>query len=108
VEMKKDGSMGALTALTVSQPLAGPDGFRLIAGNRFAVAEGPAGRIDEVTIDGTKATVRVLKEGLNGSPSVTVVGDTVYAAEGKIGYLIDPKLKGQDPGAFRIHAIALR
>lgn len=102
------GAMGALTELTVSQPLGGPDGFRLISGDRFVLAEGTAGRIDEVTIAGDKATVRVLREGLNSSPGVTRVGDTAYAIEGKIGYLIDPKLKGQDPGAFTIHAIPLK
>jgi hypothetical protein len=35
------------------------------------------------------------------------VGNTVYAIEGKIGYLLDPKLKGQDPGAFKALAIPL-
>jgi sugar lactone lactonase YvrE len=102
------GAMGALTELTVSQPLGGPDGFRLIKGDRFLIAEGTAGRIDEVTIAGDKATVRVLREGLNSSPGVTAVGTTAYAIEGKIGYLIDPKLKGQDPGEFKIHAIPLK
>ena len=34
--------------------------------------------------------------------------DTAYAIEGKIGYLVDPKLKGQDPGPFRIIAIPLK
>jgi sugar lactone lactonase YvrE len=104
----ENGSMGALTELAVSQPLGGPDGFRLISGDRFLLAEGTAGRIDEITIAGDKATVRVLREGLSSSPGVTRVGDTVYAIEGKIGYLIDPKLKGQDPGEFRIHAIPLK
>jgi len=102
-----DGRMGQLTELKVSQPLAGPDGFRLISGNRFLIAEGSGGRIDEVVIEGDTAQVRVLREGLNSSPGVTLVGKTVYAIEGKIGYLIDPKLKGQDPGPFTIHAIAL-
>ena len=71
------------------------DGFRLIEGSRFLLAEGTSGRIDEVTIAGDRATIRVLREGLNSSPGVTLVGDTAYASEGKIGYLIDPKLKGE-------------
>ena len=102
------GSMGALQELTVSQSLGGPDGFRLLTGDRFLLAEGTAGRIDEVTIQGERATVRVLREGLNSSPGVTSVGNTVYAIEGKIKYLLDPKLKGQDPGEFKIHSIPLR
>lgn len=107
VGKQADGSMGALTELKVSATLGGPDGMRLIEGNRFLLAEGMAGRIDEVTIDGDTARVRVLKSGLNSSPGVTLVGKTAYAIEGKIGYLIDPKLKGQDPGAFKAIAIPL-
>lgn len=105
VATNPDGSMGAITELTLSQPISGPDGMRPMSGNRFLLAEGPAGRISEVTIEGDAANIRVLREGLNGSPGVTLVGDTAYAIEGKIGYLIDPKLKGQDPGAFTIYAI---
>jgi hypothetical protein len=108
VARNADGSMGSLTELALSQPLGGPDGMRLIEGNRFLLAEGTAGRIDEVTIEGDRATIRVLREGLNSSPGVTRVGDTAYATEGKIGYLFDPKLKGQDPGPFTIHAIPIR
>jgi sugar lactone lactonase YvrE len=102
------GHMRSLTELVLSRPLAGPDGFRLIAGNRFLLAEGTGGRIDEVSIDGDSARIRVLREGLNASPGVTRVGSFAYAIEGKIGYLIDPALKGQDPGAFMIRAIPLK
>nr|PZN79722.1 MAG: hypothetical protein DIU56_05465 [Pseudomonadota bacterium] len=108
VEVREDGTMGALTELELSQPIAGPDGFRPIEGHRFLLAEGPGGRIDEVIIEGDRATIRVLREGLESSPGVTLVGDTAYAIEGKIGYLIDPQRSGQDPGEFRIHAIPLR
>ena len=107
VDRKADRSFAGLTELTLSEPVKGPDGFRLIAGNRFLLAEGNAGRIDEVTIRGNDAQVRVLRDGLNSPPGVTAVGNTAYALEGKIGYLVDPKLKGQDPGVFRIHAIPL-
>ena len=49
----------------------------------------------------------MLKDGLVSPPGVTRVGDTAYAIEGKITYLIDPKLKGQEPGPFIVHAIPL-
>ena len=107
VDRGPDGSMTGLTTLALSQPVAGPDGFRLIAGDRFLLAEGASGRIDEVTIHGDKADIKVLKEGLVSPPGVTLVGHTAYGLEGKILYLIDPKLKGQDPGPFIIHAIPL-
>ncbi len=107
VDRNADGSAGAITQLTTSAPLMAPDGFRLIAGRRFVLAEGNGGRIDEVRIDGDNATIKVLKEGLNSPPAVTVLHRTAYTLEGKIGYLIDPKLKGQDPGVFKIYAVPL-
>ena len=107
IDRKADRSFAGLTELTLSQAVKGPDGFRLISGNRFLLAEGTAGRVDEVTIRGVNAEIKVLREGLNSPPGVTSVGNTAYAIEGKIGFLMDPKLKGQDPGAFTIHAIPL-
>jgi hypothetical protein len=108
IDRKADGSFAGLTELTLSEPVKGPDGFRLIEGNRFLLAEGQGGRIDEVVIDGNAAQIEVLKSGLDSPPGVTRVGNTAYAVEGKIGFLIDPKLKGQDPGAFKALAIPLR
>jgi len=107
IDRGPDGKFAGVTVLTLSQPVAGPDGFRLISGKRFLLAEGNSGRIDEATIDGDSATIKVLKEGLLSPPGVTAVGKTAYAIEGKIGYLIDPKLKGQEPGAFYVRAIPL-
>jgi hypothetical protein len=49
----------------------------------------------------------MLRDGLISPPAVTFVGRTAYALEGKIGYLFDPKLKGQDPGVFSAHAVPL-
>jgi hypothetical protein len=107
VERGPDGAMTGLTELKLSQPIAGPDGLRLIAGSRFLLAEGNSGKIDAVEISGDEARIRVLKDGLTSPPGVTMSGRTAYAIEGKIGYLIDPKLKGQDAGAFFVRQIPL-
>jgi hypothetical protein len=107
VDRNKDGSAGEITQLTTSATLSAPDGFRLIRNRTFLLAEGNAGRVDEVTIDGDHAEIRVLRDGLISPPAVTLVGQTAYGLEGKIGYLIDPKLKGQDPGVFMAHAIPM-
>jgi hypothetical protein len=107
IDRKADRSFGGLTELKLSEPVKGPDGMRLISGNRFLLAEGTGGRIDEITISGDTANVRVLKDGLNSPPGVTLSGNTVYAVEGKIGYLFDPNLKGKDPGPFKALAIPL-
>ena len=107
IDRTRTGGVGEITPLTTSMPLAAPDGFRLIHGNIFLLAEGNGGRIDEVTINGDHADIKVLREGLISPPAVTLVGRTAYALEGKIGYLIDPKLKGQDPGVFKAYAVPL-
>jgi hypothetical protein len=40
-------------------------------------AEGQ-GRLTDITIDGNRAEVKVLKEGLTGATAVTLVGDTAF------------------------------
>jgi len=107
IDIHADGTSGAITPLVLSQPVAGPDGFRFIGGNRFLLAEGNAGRVDLVTIHGVNADIKVLREGLQSPPAVTLVGNTVYALEGKIGYLISPTLKGKDPGPFKAYAVPM-
>ena len=107
VDRTPTGGLGAITQLATSMPLAAPDGFRLIHDRTFLLAEGTGGRIDAVTIDGDRADIKPLRDGLVSAPAVTLIGRTAYALEGKIGYLIDPKLKGQDPGVFKAYAIPL-
>ena len=107
VDRGPGGKFAGVTELKLSQPIAGPDGFRLIAGHRFLLAEGASGKIDAVTIRGDAATITVLKDGLVSPPGVTVFGRTAYGMEGKISYLLDPKLKGQSPEPFLVRAIPL-
>jgi sugar lactone lactonase YvrE len=101
------GDFDGLTELAVSTPLGGPDGLRPIADHRFVLAEGRARRIDVVTILGDRANVEVLSTALQSPSSATVVGSTVYALEGKIEYLVDPKLRAADPGPFIVRALPL-
>jgi sugar lactone lactonase YvrE len=108
VERKPGGAVADIVTLETSLPLAAPDGFRLLEGNKFLLAEGSAGRIDEVAIEGDRALIRVLRDGLISPPAVTFVGHVAYALEGKIGYLVDPRLKGQDPGLFKAYAVPLQ
>jgi hypothetical protein len=96
-----------ITKLNASRKMEGPDGLRHIGKNRFLQAEGGGGRITLVTISGDNAEITVLREGLNSSPGVTRVGSVAYAVEGKIQYLINPELRGQDPGPFRAIVIPL-
>ncbi len=58
-------------------------------------------------ISGAHADIQVLRTGLQSPPAVTLVGNTVYALEGKILYLVSPALKGKDPGPFKAYAVPL-
>ena len=104
---RSGGAYAGLTTLTLSEPVNGPDALRPVSGNRFLQAEGPAGRVTYVDVDGDRATIVPVRTGLDSSPGVTHVGRTGYATEGKINYLFDPKLRDQDPGPFTIRAFPL-
>ena len=107
VERGEDGAYAGLTDLALSQPVEGPDALRPLGGSTFIQAEGPAGRVALVEIDGDAATVTTLQEGLDGTPGATAFGDVLYVPESKVNYLFDPALAGQDPGAFVIRAFTL-
>jgi sugar lactone lactonase YvrE len=107
IDIGPDGKMSTVTELTPSQPLRGADGFRLLAGNRFLLAENAARNIDAVDIEGNQAKVTVLKGGLKTPTSAIRVKNTIYAVERKIEYVRNPALKGQDPGPFTVLALPL-
>ncbi len=98
------GKYAGLTTLTLSQPVNGPDGLRLVSGNRFVQAEGPGGRVAYVDIDGDNATITPVRTGLESSPGITVHNGIGYATEGKISYLFDPALKDKSPDPFIIRS----
>ena len=103
---RRGGYLG-LTTLELSEPVNGPDALRLVEGNRFLQAEGTGNRVTYVDIEGDRAVITPVRTGLDSSPGVTHFGGIGYATEGKIAYLFDPDLRGQDPGAFIIRAFPL-
>jgi sugar lactone lactonase YvrE len=100
IPVKADGSADTITKLETSRPLTSPDGMRSVGRKTMLLVEG-AGRLDEITINGDKAEIRVLEEGMTSPTAVTLVGDVAYVAEARLNYLNDPKLRDQDPGPFR-------
>lgn len=107
VEHKADGSFDKLTTLTTSLPLNGPDGLRALGGNRFIQGEGPGGRVALVDVRGDTATLTPIATGLDGPVGVTVTHGVAHVIEGKIEYMMDPKLKDKSPDPFLIRAFAL-
>jgi sugar lactone lactonase YvrE len=107
IPLGRTGTAGMATQLEVTAKLESPDGMRADGRNRLLLVEG-AGRLDRVTFDGDTAKIEVLKDGFNGSTAVTRVGNTAWVLEGKVAYMMDPKLKDQDPGPFKLYAVTLK
>lgn len=108
VERKAGSPLASgLTTITTSLPLNGPDGLRALGGNRFIQAEGPGGRVALVEVSGDTATVTPIATGLDSPVGVTVTDGTAYVVEGKIEYMMDPKLKAKSPDPFVIRAFPL-
>jgi sugar lactone lactonase YvrE len=97
IDVNKDGSAGKITKLETSRPLMQPDGMRSVGSKTMLLVEG-AGRLDEVTINGDKAEIKVLKDGLTGPTAVTLTGGTAYVTEAKLALRNDAT---KDPGPFR-------
>src|SRR5579862_9040341 len=74
------GKPGAPVDIWMDQPVRGPDGMRA-ANGKLILAENANGKISALTVSGDKASVTVLKEGLNTPTGVEPVGDTIWIAE---------------------------
>jgi sugar lactone lactonase YvrE len=73
------GKAGQPVDIWMDQP-EGPDGMRA-ANGKLIVAENASGRISVITVNGDKASVAVIKDGLKTPTAVEPVGDTIWIAE---------------------------
>jgi hypothetical protein len=78
------GKPGTPVEIMLDQPVKGPDGMRAANGKLF-VAENGSGRISAITVNGDKASVTVLKEGLKTPTAIEPAGDTLWFSERAIG-----------------------
>ncbi len=74
------GKAGQPVDIWMDQPMKGPDGMRAAKG-KLIVAENGSGKISVITVNGDKASVTVIKEGLNTPTAVEPAGDTIWIAE---------------------------
>ncbi len=77
----------------MDQPVKGPDGMRA-ANGKLIVAENGSGKISVLTVNGEKASVTVIKEGLKTPTGVEPAGDTIWITEratGKVMSIPMPK-----------------
>lgn len=89
----RDGKAGAITKLTTSRPISLPDGLRHVTGLTFLMIEG-TDKIDRVTIDGDKAEIETIKDGLKEPTAFAKVGAIAWVSEGQLSHLLDSKTKG--------------
>ncbi|HXM61767.1 MAG TPA: hypothetical protein VN950_13000, partial [Terriglobales bacterium] len=74
------GKPGTPVDIWTDQPIKGPDGMRA-ANGKLTLAENASGKISVLTINGDKASVTVIKDGLNTPTGVEPVGDTIWISE---------------------------
>lgn len=74
------GKAGQPVEIWLDQPLKGPDGMRAAKG-KLLVAENGSGKIDVITVNGDKASVTTIKDGLKTPTAVEPAGDTIWIAE---------------------------
>ena len=74
------GKAGPPVDIWMDQLVKGPDGMRAVNG-KLLVAENGSGKIDVITVNGDKASVTVIKEGLKTPTAVEPAGDMIWVAE---------------------------
>jgi sugar lactone lactonase YvrE len=74
------GKAGQPVDIWMDQPIKGPDGMRA-ANGKLLVAENGSGKISVITVNGDKASVAVMKEGLMTPTGVEPAGDVIWIAE---------------------------
>jgi len=78
------GKPGTPVDIWMDQPVKAPDGMRAVNGKLY-VAENGGGKILALTVNGDKASVTVLKEGLKTPTGIEPAGDTLWFTERAVG-----------------------
>jgi len=84
IPVDADGKAGTPIDIWMDQPVRGPDGMRA-ANGRLYVAENGSGVISAMTLNGDRANVTVLKDGLKTPTGIEPAGDTLWFTERAIG-----------------------
>lgn len=104
IDVAADGSVRGVVSIDTSIPLAGPDGMRTGPNGTLLIAENRAGRLSQLTVEGTRASVKVLKDGLGQLTAVTLHGSTAWVSDAKFALRAD---SAKDPGPFMVVPVAL-
>lgn len=80
IPLDEAGKAGAPVQLMPDRLLKSPDGMRA-ANGRMYMAENSGGQVDEVRINGDRATIIPLRTGLNAPTAVEPHGDTLWVGD---------------------------
>jgi streptogramin lyase len=106
VEVKPDGTAGKTTVLQTPRPLASPDGLRSMGGLRFAQAESK-GNVTVVTVNGDKADVLTLGEGIFQPTTVDTFDGKLYYTAPQFEYVFNPQKRAETPPPAQLTPIAI-
>ncbi|HEX4423517.1 MAG TPA: hypothetical protein VH165_36660 [Kofleriaceae bacterium] len=87
VALAPDGSARAVTPVTVTPALQGPDGMRLVDAHTVVIAEW-AGQLSQLELHGDTATGHVVASGLVSPTSVALTQGAYWVTEGQIAHFL--------------------
>jgi sugar lactone lactonase YvrE len=108
ISIEPDGSAGAVTLIQTSQELRRPDGLKVIGPDTLATAEGGAGGVSVITVEGNTAQVRRVEANLDGVTTFAFYRGSAWVVEGQSDHFWDPANAGPDADPpFRIVEVPL-
>lgn len=108
ISLEPDGSAGTVTLIQTSQELRRPDGLKVIGPNTLATAEGGAGGMSVITVQGSTAQVRRVEASLDGVTTFAFYRGSAWVVEGQSDHFWDPANAGPDADPpFRIVEVPL-
>ena len=109
IAVESDGSAGAVTLIETSQELRRPDGLKVIGPNTLATAEGGAGGMAIISVNGDTAQVQRVEADLDGVTTFAFYQGNAWVVEGQSDHFWDPDNAGPDADPpFRIVEVSLK
>jgi sugar lactone lactonase YvrE len=109
ITIEPDGNAGAVTPIETSLELRRPDGLKVIGPNTLATAEGGAGELSNITVEGDTAQVRRVPAGLDGVTTFALYQGNAWVVESQTDHFWDPDNAGPDADPpFRIVRVSFR
>jgi len=108
IAIQPDGSAGSPILIQTSQELRRPDGLKVIGPHTLATAEGGAGGMAVIAVDGDTARVRRIPAVLDGVTTFAYYRGSAWVVEGQSDHFWDPAHAGPDADPpFRIVKVSL-